>query len=79
MSEQEYTRTVTPAQAPWDRLNQGCFCITLDRAVLGQAFERETGDAAFRTTLLETRPHLFSNVAVFVSTQMFEQMLRVVR
>ena len=78
MSEHERTRTSTPAEAASDRLNQGCFCITLDRQALCRAFERETDDA-FCVTLLETRPHLFSNVAVFVSTRAFEQMLAVVR
>jgi len=79
MSEREQTGAATPAEAASDRLNQGCFCITLDRQALCRTFEQETGDAAFCTTLLETRPHLFSNVAVFVSTAVFERMLAVVR
>ena len=79
MSEQEKTRRATPAEPASDRLNQSCFCVTLDRRALRRAFERETGDAAFCATLLETHPHLFSNVAVFASTHMFERMLAVVR
>lgn len=79
MSEQEQTRTAAPGEAASDRLNQGCFCITLDRGALCRAFEQETGDAAFCATLLEMHPHLFSNVAVFITSRMFEQLLGVVR
>lgn len=79
MSEQGTTQTATAADATADRLNQSCVCITLDQRVLTSAFERETDDVTFRATLLETRPHLFSNVAVFVSSLMFEQILAIVR
>lgn len=79
MSEQERTRTAPPPEAASDRLNQGCFCVTLDKQALCRAFERETGDAAFCATLLETRPHLFSNVAVFVPIPVFERMRAVVQ
>lgn len=79
MSEQEQTPTATPIEAASDQLNQGCFCSTLDRQALCRAFERETGDAAFCAALLETRPHLFSNVAVFVPARAFERMLAIVR
>jgi hypothetical protein len=61
-----------------ERLNQNCFCITLDREALYREFEGEMG-AAFSATFLGTRPHLFSNVAVFASTDMFARMLSVVR
>lgn len=72
-------RAAIPPKTAADRLNQGCLCITLDRLALYQAFERETGDTAFYMKLLEAHPHLFSNVAVFTSAQMFERMLAVVR
>ena len=79
MSEQEQTRTAASVEAASDRLNQGCFCVTLDKQALCRAFEQETGDAAFCAALLETRPTLFSNVAVFVPSRIFERMLAVVR
>lgn len=60
-------------------LNQGCLCITLDRDALRRAFEEETGDPDFCGALLRTRPHLFANVAVFVSADTISQMLSVVR
>ena len=45
-----------------DRLNEGCFCITLDQDALYQALETEAGDPAFCHAFIRTRPHLFSNV-----------------
>ncbi|WP_200867030.1 hypothetical protein [Sphingobium sp. Ant17] len=55
-------------------LNQECVCITLDRGALSDALTRETGDPAFSASLVETRPHLFSDVAVFISAAQLEAM-----
>jgi len=45
------------------KLNEACLCRTLDKPALAAALARELeGDE-----LLERRPHLFSNVAVFIS------------
>jgi hypothetical protein len=49
-----------------DRLNQTCFCITLDREALCAALDREAGDPEFCEAAMKTRPHLFSNVPVFL-------------
>jgi hypothetical protein len=55
-------------------LNRACLCQTLDETALRSALERELdGDA-----LLGDRPHLFSNVAVFVSRSEIETMGEVV-
>ena len=62
-----------------ERLNRECFCITLDRDALCQAVEREIGDPDFCATFIRTRPHLFSNVPVFLSESDVAGMLRVVR
>lgn len=59
-------------------LNQDCTCITLDRGDLSRALARQTGDPAFAASLVETRPHLFSGVAVFISTAQLEAMQRIV-
>ena len=61
-----------------DRLNQSCFCITLDRDSLCRALEREAGDPAFCAALIKTRPHLFSNVPVFLPAQAIAEMGKVV-
>jgi hypothetical protein len=50
----------------------------LDRAVLGEALIRETGDPAMGAPLLETRPHLFSDVAVFIDASQLAGMRRII-
>jgi len=62
-----------------ERLNQACFCITLDRTALGKALEREVDDADFATAFVKTRPHLFSSSPVFLAQSEISAMLRVVR
>jgi hypothetical protein len=61
-----------------ERLNQECFCITLDRHALTEALEREVGDEALCANLIKARPHLFSNIPVFISERETGEMLRVV-
>ena len=48
-------------------LNDACFCITLEREALLQAIERDIGDPETSRLVTESRPHLFSNVSVFLS------------
>ena len=62
-----------------ERLNQECFCITLDRHALTEALEREVGDEALCASLIKARPHLFSNTPVFISERETGEMLRVVQ
>jgi hypothetical protein len=62
-----------------ERLNRECYCVTLDRDALCSALEREVGDADFCAKFIRTRPHLFSNVPVFVSEGHVAGMLRIVR
>ena len=66
------------AQPVSERLNQECFCITLDRDALCQALEREVGDPDFCATFIKTRPHLFSNAPVFLSESDTGGMVRIV-
>ena len=61
-----------------ERLNQECFCITLDRHALTKALEHEVGDEALCASLIKARPHLFSNAPVFISERETGEMLRVV-
>ena len=62
-----------------ERLNQECFCITLDRDALCRSFEREVGDPDFCAAFMTARPHLFSNAQFFVSRSEVAGMIRVVR
>ena len=59
-------------------LNQGCACHTLDRDALCNALIQETGDPSFCAWLVETRPHLFADVAVFVSEAQLTSMRSIV-
>jgi hypothetical protein len=61
-----------------DRLNQNCFCVTLDRAALCDALESEAGDPAFCETFIRPRVHLFSNVPVFLSATAVAEMQEIV-
>ena len=61
-----------------ERLNRGCFCITLDRSALIEALNREVGVPNFAQRLGETHPSLFSNVAAFVTAETLIEMARVV-
>lgn len=62
-----------------ERLNQGCVCITLDRAALGSALQREIDDPGFGSALINTHPHLFSSAPVFLAKSEIGAMLRIVR
>ncbi len=48
-------------------LNQDCFCITLNRDDLYQTIAHDIDDAETSRLVADSRPHLFSNVSVFVS------------
>ncbi len=59
-------------------LNQDCFCITLDRDVLHNSLLEESGNS-LSAEMMEERPHLFSNTAMFISRGMRDEMLHTVR
>lgn len=67
-----------PVQTPSERLNQNCFCVTLDRGSLYEALEHEAGDPAFCETFIRPKAHLFSNVPVFLSATEVTGMRKVV-
>jgi hypothetical protein len=67
-----------PAQTRSDRLNQNCFCVTLDRRSLCEALEHEASDPAFCETFIHPKTHLFSNVPVFLSAGEVAEMQEVV-
>jgi hypothetical protein len=67
------------AQSVPERLNRECFCLTLDPDALRRAFAREAGSEDFCATLIQTRPHLFSNTPVFISETETGEMRRIVK
>lgn len=78
MKPSETSPTVLDARQIAERLNKGCFCITLDQTELCEAVEREVADRHFCETFLKTRPHLFAKIAMFVPEEDMESMLRIV-
>ena len=56
----------TESRAAADRLNRGCFCVTLDREALAISLQNEAGDAAFYEHFIKSRPHIFSHAPVFL-------------
>lgn len=68
--------TIEPG--PAERLNLGCFCVTLDRQALAVAFDQEVGIDGFANALERSHPSLFSNSPVFVPASALARMTRVV-
>jgi hypothetical protein len=61
-----------------ERLNHGCFCITLDRGMLAAALDLEVGEQGFAERLSLSHPTLFSSVAVFVPFTIITEMVKIV-
>ncbi|CAN5527472.1 hypothetical protein BH10PLA2_BH10PLA2_29110 [soil metagenome] len=77
MSDPDLT-SLSPGQTLSDRLNQNCFCVTLDRRSLCEALEQEAGDPEFCEPFIHPKAHLFSNVPVFLSASEVAEMQEVV-
>jgi hypothetical protein len=60
----EGSRRVTLA---FENLNRACRCITLDEEALRWGLERELESRGLSQAMVETHPHLFSSVPLFVS------------
>ncbi|TIX93573.1 hypothetical protein [Rhizobium sp. P44RR-XXIV] len=60
------------------RLNRKCFCVTLDRTSLSGALSLEAGAPGFSETFMASRPHLFSNVPVFLAASALDEMQAIV-
>ena len=61
-----------------ERLNRGCFCISLDRSKLSAALDREVGETGFAAAFMATHPTLFSNVPVFVPSDTLDKIRQVI-
>ncbi len=61
------------------RLNQECFCITVDRARLQRGLASGIADAQHMAALMAARPYLFSGTPVFLPAAEIDQMLLTVR
>jgi hypothetical protein len=79
MTTPPITASVQAVRPLSERLNQQCFCITLDRAALCAAVEEQVDDPDFCATFIKTRPHLLSNAAVYLAESDTSEMGRIVR
>lgn len=59
-------------------LNENCFCISLDRNSLIDAIVRDVGDPETSRLIETSRPHLFSDVSVYLSKPDLTRMCNVV-
>lgn len=78
------SRTTPPADGrPGDdaieALNRDCMCITLDHAALRRELETDFGARGLAQPLLESHPHLFASLPVFVSRHHVERMAQIIR
>ncbi len=70
---------VLPARIPEQRMNSGCYCVSLDRDALRLALEAQLGSQALVALIEERCPFLFSAMPVFVSESQHQQMEAVVK
>jgi hypothetical protein len=55
-------------------LNQGCYCRTLDPARLREEIDRDACAQGLMQSITQTRPHLFSSTAVFLTPTVAQQL-----
>jgi hypothetical protein len=76
--DQAVARNILPVGLS-DKLNAGCFCMTLDRNMLLQHLQTDTGHEKMWGELQLTHPHLFASTPTFVSEQNLLSMLATVQ
>lgn len=61
-----------------EALNRTCYCLSLDEEALRRGLEADLGTRGLSRAMVETHPHLFASVPMFVSREHVERMARVV-
>lgn len=61
-----------------EALNQTCYCLSLDEAALRSGLDADLGRRGLSHAMVETHPHLFASVPMFVSSAHIEAMARVI-
>ena len=61
-----------------ESLNRSCFCISLDERVLRDRLEADLGSLGLPQDMVQTHPHLFASVPMFVSREHLQAMAGVV-
>jgi len=61
-----------------EALNRTCYCLSLDKEALRRGLEADLGTRGLLSAMVETHPHLFASVPMFVSRAHVERMARVI-
>lgn len=67
-----------PAPASIEALNRTCYCLSLDEEALRRGLEADLGARGLSGAMVQTHPHLFASVPMFVSREHLERMARVI-
>ena len=71
------TRSCEAGQS-MEALNRSCYCLTLNEEALRESLERDLDTRGLSLAMVETHPHLFASVPMFVSRDHLAQMARVI-
>ena len=61
-----------------EALNRTCYCLSLDEQALRRGLEADLRTRGLSSAMVETHPHLFASVPMFVSREHVEAMARVI-
>ena len=61
-----------------ESLNRSCYCLSLDEAALRRGLDADLGARGLSHAMVETHPHLFASVPMFVSREHVEAMARAI-
>lgn len=61
-----------------EALNRMCYCLSLDEEALRRGLELAIGERGLSSAMIETHPHLFASLPVFVARDQLEHMARVI-
>ena len=61
-----------------EELNRTCYCLSLDEEALRRGLEADLGARGLSRAMVETHPHLFASVPMFITRGHVEQMARVI-
>ena len=61
-----------------EALNRTCYCLSLDEGALRRSLEADLGTRGLSSAMVETHPHLFASVPMFVSREHVEGMARTI-
>ena len=61
-----------------EALNRTCYCLSLDEAALRDGLEADLGTRGLSRAMVDSHPHLFASVPMFVSREHVEGMARVI-